>query len=169
MADTQWDYRMPRVRGEDSTLWQKCIARVLIRNANQKWANYPESPSTIVPVVGLVNSERFPYQVIVETPGVVGIVPGGTHLWMSAVPMTVSLDSNQKYRVSHVTYQAFRLVDGAWEYVSAVSGFIISSMYEASHDIYKHDTSELYFAKTTTPEMDYSGTHWVRRLVRVRA
>lgn len=158
------DYTLPPV-------WQRRAVRVKIGSKNQKWANYPDTPDFINPSTGdVINSENYPYQVIFEMEGT-GSVPTGTYLRICDGAFAVRYHPNNKYNLGSTgstSPHAFYLVNGVWEYVGRMDGFYIIDMYEANHDIIDDDTSELYFAKTTTPDMDYAPVRWAIRPVKVR-
>lgn len=169
----EWRTRHPRIRKyAPPPAWRTRIARIKVGNANQKWANYPDTPDYTHPLTGdVINSENYPYQVIFEMEGIEGIAPTGTYLRIGDGAFAVRYDPNQnKYILStgSTSPHAFYLVNGVWEYVGRMSGFYIIDMYEANHDINEYDTNTLYFAKTTTPDMDCSPVRWAIRPVKVR-
>lgn len=163
-----WNIRMSRTK---NSVWNRRIVRTRLGSANQKWANYPDTPDFINPSTGaVINSKYYPYQVVFEMEAA-GSRPTGTYLRICDGAFAVSYHPNNKYNLGSTgstSPHAFYLVNGVWEYVGEMDGFYIIDMYEANHDICIRDTTTVYFTKTTTPDMDYSGEHWERRLVRIK-
>jgi hypothetical protein len=170
----EWRTRHPRIRKyAPPPAWRTRIARIKVGNANQKWTNYPDTPDYTHPLTGdVINSENYPYQVIFEMEGIEGIAPTGTYLRIGDGAFDVKYYPNmQKYNLGSTgstSPHAFYLVNGIWEYMGEMDGFYILNMYEVNHNINDRDTNELYFAKTTTPDMDYSPVRWAIRPVKVR-
>jgi hypothetical protein len=153
--------------------WRPRIARVKLGNANQKWADYPDTPSIVLEdtISGtiVINSENYPYQTIFEMQGNGTTVLSGTYLWVCESTLIKRYSSGAyRLRSTGITPRAFRLVDGGWEYKGTLDAWPILDMYEANHDIIDDDTSGVYFAKSTSPSMDYAPVRWAIRPVKVR-
>lgn len=150
-----------------SSAFQSTIARVKFGNKNQKWVNYPDTPSIIVSGT-VVDSEHFPYQAVFSLPKHSTYV-AGTYLYMAQSGMTLSYDSGlQRYRINPTVgllYMFILINNNEWYRVSTAHSMPIVQCIESNADVINADTGLVYFSKSTTPTMDYSPLRWAIRPV----